>query len=111
MVSLLLYLIDSETKSTTCTNFCMLFLVCNENVVSIIIFNLRHLFSYLIPSQIIECNLRASRSFPFVSKTVGTDFINVATNVMMNKTLEMENLPHLDTPIRPKGYVGIKVST
>lgn len=58
--------------------------------------------------MIIECNLRASRSFPFVSKTVGTDFINVATNVMMNQTLNLENLPHLDTPIRPKGYVGIK---
>ena len=30
---------------------------------------------------VIECNLRASRSFPFVSKTVGSDFIQAATKV------------------------------
>jgi carbamoyl-phosphate synthase (ammonia) len=30
---------------------------------------------------VIECNLRASRSFPFVSKTVGADFIQAATKV------------------------------
>ena len=57
----------------------------------------------------IECNLRASRSFPFVSKTVGTDFIDVATRVMVNYPLDEHNLPHLDTPLQPSGYVGIKV--
>ncbi|RKU43585.1 carbamoyl-phosphate synthase (glutamine-hydrolyzing) cpa2, variant 2 [Coniochaeta pulveracea] len=31
---------------------------------------------------VIECNLRASRSFPFVSKTLGTNFIDVATHAM-----------------------------
>lgn len=31
--------------------------------------------------SVIECNLRASRSFPFVSKTVGADFIQAATKV------------------------------
>ena len=31
--------------------------------------------------MVIECNLRASRSFPFVSKTMGVDFIEVATKV------------------------------
>lgn len=29
---------------------------------------------------------------------------------MVNEPLEMENLPHLDTSIRPTGYVGIKVN-
>lgn len=32
--------------------------------------------------MVIECNLRASRSFPFVSKTMGVDFIEIATKVM-----------------------------
>ncbi|KAF3824179.1 hypothetical protein GH733_008464 [Mirounga leonina] len=32
---------------------------------------------------VIECNLRASRSFPFVSKTLGVDFIDVATKAPM----------------------------
>lgn len=59
--------------------------------------------------QVIECNLRASRSFPFVSKTVGTDFIDVATKIMVNYPLDEPNLPHLGTPLQPSGYVGIKV--
>eukprot|EP00301_Raphidiophrys_heterophryoidea_P008886 c13202_g1_i2.p1 GENE.c13202_g1_i2~~c13202_g1_i2.p1 ORF type:complete len:1622 (-),score=491.99 c13202_g1_i2:241-5106(-) len=33
--------------------------------------------------KVIECNLRASRSFPFASKTVDRDFIEIATKVMM----------------------------
>lgn len=32
--------------------------------------------------MVIECNLRASRSFPFVSKTMGVDFIEAATKVL-----------------------------
>ena len=31
----------------------------------------------------IECNLRASRSFPFISKTMGVDFIEAATRLMV----------------------------
>ena len=57
----------------------------------------------------IECNLRASRSFPFISKTVGPDFIGVATKVMVNHPLDEHALPNLDTPLQPVGYVGIKV--
>ena len=34
--------------------------------------------------KVIECNLRVSRSFPFVSKTLDHDFIAVATQVCMN---------------------------
>lgn len=34
--------------------------------------------------KVIECNLRVSRSFPFVSKTLGINFIKIATRIMMN---------------------------
>lgn len=57
----------------------------------------------------IECNLRASRSFPFVSKTIGVDLINVATQVMVGETLNESVLPTLENPIIPVDYVGIKV--
>ncbi len=52
--------------------------------------------------QVIECNLRASRSFPFVSKVTGYNFIAIATEAMLGKyipktyeTLELD-------------YVGVK---
>lgn len=35
--------------------------------------------------KIIECNLRASRSFPFVSKVLGTNFIDVATKALVGE--------------------------
>ncbi|KAI8632098.1 carbamoyl-phosphate synthase [Xylariaceae sp. FL1651] len=35
--------------------------------------------------KVIECNLRASRSFPFVSKVLGTNFIDVATKALVGK--------------------------
>lgn len=63
----------------------------------------------LLPLQVIECNLRASRSFPFVSKTIGVDFINVATKVMVGEPLDETNLPSLEKPIIPIDFVGIKV--
>lgn len=54
--------------------------------------------------QVIECNLRASRSFPFVSKVTGHNFIQIATEVMLNKhqTKHYETL-ELD-------YVGVKAA-
>ncbi|KAF3694976.1 Carbamoyl-phosphate synthase [ammonia], mitochondrial [Channa argus] len=60
--------------------------------------------------MVIECNLRASRSFPFVSKTIGVDFINVATKVMVGEPLDEARLPSLEKPIIPVDYVGIKVA-
>ncbi|XP_054236975.1 carbamoyl-phosphate synthase [ammonia], mitochondrial isoform X2 [Indicator indicator] len=57
---------------------------------------------------VIECNLRASRSFPFVSKTLGVDFIELATKVMIGKELNDSSLPTLEHPIIPSKYVGIK---
>lgn len=52
--------------------------------------------------QVIECNLRASRSFPFVSKATGHNFIEIATKVMLGQYTEQpfETL-ELD-------YVGVK---
>uniref|UniRef100_A0A8C9TTT6 Carbamoyl phosphate synthase arginine-specific large chain n=1 Tax=Scleropages formosus TaxID=113540 RepID=A0A8C9TTT6_SCLFO len=61
--------------------------------------------------MVIECNLRASRSFPFVSKTIGVDLINVATRVMVGESLDDLRLPSLENPIIPVDYVGIKVRT
>ncbi len=53
--------------------------------------------------QVIECNLRASRSFPFVSKTTGHNFIDIATKVMLDKYIpEQYETLQLD-------YVGVKV--
>ncbi|NWT52337.1 CPSM synthase, partial [Erythrocercus mccallii] len=57
---------------------------------------------------VIECNLRASRSFPFVSKTLGVDFIDVATKVMIGEQINESSLPTMEHPIFPSSYVGIK---
>eukprot|EP00557_Chaetoceros_sp_GSL56_P002692 CAMPEP_0176497948 /NCGR_PEP_ID=MMETSP0200_2-20121128/12026_1 /TAXON_ID=947934 /ORGANISM="Chaetoceros sp., Strain GSL56" /LENGTH=1504 /DNA_ID=CAMNT_0017896055 /DNA_START=98 /DNA_END=4612 /DNA_ORIENTATION=- len=56
----------------------------------------------------IECNVRASRSFPFVSKTMGVDFIEAATRAMVNADTSEMNLPGLDTRNRPANFVGVK---
>lgn len=56
----------------------------------------------------IECNVRASRSFPFVSKTMGVDFIEAATKAMVGVDTSDMDLPTLETRDRPKGYVGVK---
>jgi carbamoyl-phosphate synthase large subunit len=51
--------------------------------------------------KIIECNLRASRSFPFVSKVSGTDFIDLAMRSIMDEKIENPNK-------NINGYVGVK---
>ncbi|HKL72302.1 MAG TPA: carbamoyl-phosphate synthase large subunit, partial [Marinilabiliaceae bacterium] len=53
--------------------------------------------------KVIECNLRASRSFPFVSKVLKVNFIDIATRVMLNLPVEKlhKSLFELD-------YVGVK---
>jgi len=55
--------------------------------------------------KVIECNLRASRSFPFVSKVLKTNFIDLATKVMMGVPYEKPNMSAFDLE-----YVGIKAS-
>ncbi|GJC92236.1 carbamoyl-phosphate synthase [Colletotrichum higginsianum] len=55
--------------------------------------------------KVIECNLRASRSFPFVSKVLGTNFIDVAT-----KALVGQQVPKPVDPMAVKrDYVATKV--
>jgi len=56
----------------------------------------------------IECNVRASRSFPFVSKTMGVDFIEAATRAMVGADTSDMNLPTLETRNRPANFVGVK---
>lgn len=38
--------------------------------------------------KVIECNLRVSRSFPFVSKTLDVNFVALATRVILGDTVE-----------------------
>lgn len=57
----------------------------------------------------IECNVRASRSFPFVSKTMGVDFIEAAARVMVGADTTNMNLPTLESKNRPANFVGVKV--
>lgn len=57
---------------------------------------------------VIECNLRASRSFPFISKTMGVDFIEAAAKLMLDQPVDDMNLPLIGTRNRPRGYVGVK---
>ncbi len=56
----------------------------------------------------IECNVRASRSFPFVSKTMGVDFIEAATRAIVGVETASMNLPTLETRNRPANFVGVK---
>lgn len=55
--------------------------------------------------KVIECNLRASRSFPFVSKVLKINFIDLATKVMLGLPVEKPNKSAFDLD-----YVGIKAS-
>ncbi|MDX9781676.1 MAG: carbamoyl-phosphate synthase (glutamine-hydrolyzing) large subunit [Bacteroidales bacterium] len=55
--------------------------------------------------KVIECNLRASRSFPFVSKVLKINFIELATRVMIGEQVEAPSKSAFDLD-----YVGIKAS-
>ncbi len=55
--------------------------------------------------KVIECNLRASRSFPFVSKTLKINFIEIATRIMLG-----EKVPRIDKSSFDLDYVGVKAS-
>lgn len=55
--------------------------------------------------KVIECNLRASRSFPFVSKVLKINFIDLATRVMLGQSVEKLSKSAFDLD-----YVGIKAS-
>lgn len=55
--------------------------------------------------KVIECNLRASRSFPFVSKVLKVNFIDIATRVMLGLENNIPSKSAFDLD-----YVGIKAS-
>ena len=55
--------------------------------------------------KVIECNLRASRSFPFVSKVLKVNFIDIATRVMLGIAPDIPHKSAFDLD-----YVGIKAS-
>jgi len=55
--------------------------------------------------KVIECNLRASRSFPFVSKVLKLNFIDLATKVMLGIEVDKPHKNAFDLD-----YVGIKAS-
>jgi carbamoyl-phosphate synthase large subunit len=56
--------------------------------------------------KVIECNLRASRSFPFVSKVLGHNFIDTATAAISG-----QNVPEpVDLMQEPRDYTSIKVA-
>ncbi len=55
--------------------------------------------------KVIECNLRASRSFPFVSKVLKINFIDLATKVMLGMPVETPEKSAFDLD-----YVGVKAS-
>ena len=53
--------------------------------------------------KVIECNLRASRSFPFASKVLKINFIDKATKIIMGK-----QIPEIDKSSFDLDYVGVK---
>jgi carbamoyl-phosphate synthase large subunit len=53
--------------------------------------------------KVIECNLRASRTFPFVSKTYGLNFIDLATRAMLG-----ENIPPVSKSLFETDHISIK---
>lgn len=53
--------------------------------------------------QIIECNLRASRSFPFVSKVYGINLIDLATRALVGAPVQRVERSFMELP-----YVGVK---
>ncbi|MBO4955711.1 MAG: carbamoyl-phosphate synthase (glutamine-hydrolyzing) large subunit [Muribaculaceae bacterium] len=55
--------------------------------------------------KVIECNLRASRSFPFVSKVLKKNFIDTATRIMLGEKVEPADTSTFDID-----YVGVKAS-
>lgn len=55
--------------------------------------------------KVIECNLRASRSFPFVSKVLGTNFIDVATRALVGREVPAP----VDLMSTARDYLAVKV--
>ena len=78
-----------------------------QKIVYVQIFVLSFFFILSSPQnnqlKVIECNVRVSRSFPFVSKTLDHDFIAMATQVIVDQKVEPVNV------LSGCGKVGVKV--
>ncbi|MBE2280696.1 MAG: carbamoyl-phosphate synthase (glutamine-hydrolyzing) large subunit [Ignavibacteriaceae bacterium] len=55
--------------------------------------------------KVIECNLRASRSFPFVSKVLKTNLIDISTKIVLGKKVDKPDKSLFDLE-----YIGVKAS-
>lgn len=78
---------------------------CTQKIVKALNIKGPYNIQYLVKDgvvHVIECNLRASRSMPFVSKTRGVNLIELATLAMLGKKIELKKLP-------PAMHVGVKV--
>lgn len=58
--------------------------------------------------KVIECNIRASRSFPFVSKVLDINFIDVATRALVNDPSLASSLPKKDLMLKYLPYKCVK---
>jgi len=68
--------------------------------------NYQSIFEGETQLKVIECNLRASRSFPFVSKVLGHNFIETATAAIVGQDIPES----VDIMNEDRGYTAIKVA-
>ena len=81
---------------------------CTQSIVKALKIHGPYNIQYLVKDDVvsvIECNLRASRSMPFVSKTRGINLIELATLAMLGKKIDGVNL----SPMTVASHVGVKV--
>jgi carbamoyl-phosphate synthase large subunit len=81
---------------------------CTQRIVKALKIRGPYNIQYLVKNDVvnvIECNLRASRSMPFVSKTRGINLIELATLAMLDKKIDMVKL----SPMTVANHVGVKV--
>jgi carbamoyl-phosphate synthase large subunit len=81
---------------------------CTERIVKALNIHGPYNIQYLVKNDVvnvIECNLRASRSMPFVSKTRGVNLIELATLAMLGKKIDFIKL----SPMITAKHVGVKV--
>ena len=81
---------------------------CTQSIVKALKIHGPYNIQYLVKDDVvnvIECNLRASRSMPFVSKTRGINLIELATLAMLGKKIDGVKL----SPMTIAPHVGVKV--
>jgi carbamoyl-phosphate synthase large subunit len=80
---------------------------CTQRIVKALKIHGPYNIQYLVKDDVvnvIECNLRASRSMPFVSKTRGINLIELATLAMLGKKIDVKL-----SPMTIANHVGVKV--